>query len=236
MTRQRDGAALPGRSVVYVCPGLRCDIVPYVFYTEAPDGYLLDVRHVAVDSYAPSVGRDLLRFAAELPDVNEATVERVVVGGSAFSLGFTWNELLLATDEASRHAGVPVIMDMSSVVAGLRNSGCERVAVAHRLAGVGDAAIAAFLESAGFDCAAVVSAAQDVATNAATPLREGAGAAADLAQRAMDAAPGADAVLLLGGTWWSGEAERLVRATNRHFFNNVTAVAHDLPPLRPAPD
>jgi hypothetical protein len=228
-TRAADVAAAPVRSVVYLCPGVRCDIVPFAFYADAPAGYLLDQRHVTVDGYDPGQGRELLALAADLPGLDPGFVARVVLGGSAFSLGFTWDELIAATTEASRRAGVPVVTDMMSVVSAMRAAGVRRVTVAHRLAGVRDDSIGNFLRSAGITCSGVVSAAQDIAANASTSFLQGASDARELAMEAALVDPDVDAVLLLGGTWWVGPARDSVRAAGKHFFNNLTATALDLP-------
>jgi hypothetical protein len=227
-------SSVPVCSVVYLCPGSRCDVVPFAFYSEAPAGYLLDQRHVTVGDYEPERGRDLLMLAAEQPGLKPGFVARVVLGGRAFRVGYTWVERPAPTADASRRAGVPVVTDMMSVVSRMRAAGVRRVTVAHRLRGVRDDSIDGFLRSAGITCAGVVSAPQDIGTNASTSFHRGASDARELAMAAVHGDPQADAVLLLGGTWWTGSARDAVQASGRHFFNNLTATALDLPVLAAA--
>lgn len=213
------------RSVVYLCPGSRCDVVPYTFYRDAQADVVLDVRHVDVAGYDPQQGDDLLRLASSGLQLDPANVDGVVVGGSAFSFGFTWEELVLRTTEASFEAGVPVLTDMMAVVAQMRASKASRVTVAHRLAGVPDVRVKKFFGSAGFDLSGIVAWPQAMAANLADGLAAGAADAERLAADAVAFDGASDSVVLLGGTWWVGPARSLVEASGRHFFNNVTAVA-----------
>jgi hypothetical protein len=213
------------RTVVYLCPGARCDVVPYTFYRHAHPDVLLDVRHVDVAGYDPRQGDDLLQLAGRGLALDAANVDAVVVGGSAFSFGFTWDELLLRAEQASDQAGVPVMTDMMVVVAQMRSAGASRVTVAHRLAGVADDSVRRFFVSAGFDCAGVVASPQAMTANLTDSLTAGAADAERLAADAVALDATSDSIVLLGGTWWVGPAHSLVASAGRRFFNNVLGIA-----------
>jgi hypothetical protein len=215
------------RVVVYVCPQATCDLVPYLFYRHAPSGYLLDVRHVPVKTYDPEHGRTLLGSLSRSLLRDPVRTERVVIGGSAFSLSFSWDELQATTAAASGRLGVSVSTDMMAVVSQVRRLGSP-VVVVHRLAGVTDTAITGFLESAGIDCVGVLSAGAIPADNADTPLDVGAAQATRLAERALERHEAARTVVLLGGSWWTYGAQASIESTGRSVVNNVLAFAEDL--------
>lgn len=219
------------RTVVYLCPGSRCDVVPFTFYRDAPPGYLLDVRHVPVPDYSPAHGATLLaELERHLPsDLDD--VECVVLGGSAFSLAFGWPELCAELAVTTDRVGVRVVTDMVPVVSRLRQPRTGGIVAAHRLAGVTDDALTGFLRSAGLECVAVVSDPASVAANSAGGFAAAAEQARELTALAMDRCPTAGTVLLLGGSWWVEPARRCAEARGRRLVNNLTAIVDLLPLL-----
>jgi hypothetical protein len=222
--------AMP-RTVVYLCPGFRCDVVPFTFYRDAPPGYLLDVRHIPVSDYSPAHGRTLLAgLEGHLPS-DLGDVECVVLGGSAFSLAFEWPELCQELAATTARVGVRVVTDMVPVVGRLRRPGTDGIVAAHRLAGVSDDALTGFLRSAGLECHAVVSDPASVAANSAGGFAAAAEQARELTALALERCPTANTVLLLGGSWWVEPARRFAEARERHLVNNLTAIVDLLPLL-----
>ncbi|QOC93402.1 aspartate racemase/maleate isomerase family protein [Micromonospora craniellae] len=215
----------PPRSVVYLCPGSRCDIVPYTYYRHAPPGLLLDVRHQQVAGYQPEIGREILRHTMRELSVDPDTTAGVVLGGSAFSLSYRFDDLKAELATISARLGVPVITDMVAVIDQLRRHTTDRVVVAHRLAGVSDDALVTFLDSAGLTCVDVLARPASMTDNAETTLVDGARTARDLTATAISRFPDERALLLLGGSWWVEPAAELAQRNKWCFVNNVTAVA-----------
>ena len=206
--------------VVYISPQHRCDVVPFAFYRQT-SGILLDVRHRAVDNYSADHGLDLLHSAG--PDlVSDPATRQVVIAGSAFSFGLTWDELEHELSATSDRVGVPVITDMVPTVHQLRSLNSPTV-VTHRLAGVSEEAIRRFLGSAGIEVAGVVSRPRTAADNASTPLAAGAEEAAKLCRLALEQHPDAPVVTLLGGSFLTGPARLLVEQSGRELVNNLDA-------------
>jgi len=219
-----DDGALP-RIVVYICPQARCDIVPFAFYRDAGPGLLLDVRHEPITSYDATQGRRILenlnRGVLRDPD----NTAQVVVGGSALSLSYSWPELVAAAQAASRRVGVEVVTDMMLLVSQLAELSAP-IAIAHRLAGVSDSLLMDFFASAGIACEGVVCAAADPAQNGRMSLADSSEEAVGLSELTMQSHPHAPTLVLLGGTWWTGAAERLIESTGRHVVTNVAAISH----------
>lgn len=220
------------RTVVYLCPQLRCDLVPYAFYEAAAPNHLLDVRHVELGSYDADHGAKILaQLDSDVVRDADQTVQ-VMVGGSAYSFGFTWDSLLAALDETSARVGVPVLTDMVPTVDEALAAPAP-IVVAHRLGGVSDRSVLTFLRSAGLECVGVVSEPLDSAANSASSLVAGAADADALVARAVAAHPEAATALLLGGSFWTHSAQDAVERDGRTFLNNLRAFARQFAPSTP---
>jgi hypothetical protein len=222
MTQPAAGSPGP-EIVVYVSPQLRCDLIPYYFYRHAPDHYLLDVVHRPVDSYSPNQGPRLFETLDSSVVREPGLTTQLVIGGSALSFSYAWADLIAACSELSQRLGVPVITDMVAVVTALAGRPGP-IVVLHRLADIVDEQILRFFESAGIECLGVCSEPASPAANVATSLAHGSEHATRLVRQGIDQHPGADTVVLLGGSWWIDQAQVLAEREGKGFVNNLSAV------------
>ena len=74
----------------------------------------------------------------------------IVVGGSVLSFAYDRPTLLARLATASEKLGVPVTTDMEATVMIMQRAEIRKVAVAHRLNGLDNKALADYLAAAGY--------------------------------------------------------------------------------------
>jgi maleate cis-trans isomerase len=134
-----------------------------------------------------------------LESLKKRGVELIVIGGSVLSFAYDRPTLLARLKEANQRFGVPVTTDMEATVETMHRLGVHRLAVAHRLTGLDDRALADYLAAAGFSVEGIVGPQLVVATRAGATVDESS-LFAQTGEAAGRMYPAAEGILFLGGS------------------------------------
>ena len=212
----------PQRRVGFVSPLPISDTVPYMFYGTFRSRVMLIEQSLQLRGYDTASARAALgELDHALAGIKNRGVEIVVVGGSVLSFAYARPALLTRLEEASRKLGVPVTTDMEATVQVMRRAGVHKLAVAHRLNGLDDAALTDYLEAAGFAVEGIVGPQLVIATRAGRTADESSVFAAT-GEAASKLHPTADGILFLGGSTINYPyLAAIQRATGKPVFNNT---------------
>lgn len=217
---------LPRFQLGYVSPLRIVDALHYEFYQAMP-------RDVVMIS-APVPLRDFTEEAVDhaLGKMNETfrylaqrKAGRIVIGGMPPSALAGRRRMLDMMAAASDELGVPVTSDVEDVLACLRRFDIGDVVIAAKWKGHVMSAVERYFGDAGVAVAGIQGADFGTAEIAEVVTTESMALACDLGEAALNAYPGASALVLGGGTWLSIPATaRLEKAHGRPVFSNMTAM------------
>jgi hypothetical protein len=226
VTRELGSVTMPRVCLGYLSPFALTDVVPYVFYQGVPPEVMLVVQDMGLRSYEPPavwVAFEMLdevigQFAAK-------SVDLLVLGGSVLSMSADRVGLRTRLDRIASGVGAPVVTDMDVTVAAMVAEGVERVAVAHRLKGVDDAAVHHYFAEHGIAVAGVVSEPGDPRHNLAGSHAAATEDAHRLGALALRRHLDVDGLVLLGGSWIAQQPAALLGAEfGVPVFNNLSAL------------
>jgi hypothetical protein len=142
---------VPQRRIGFVSPLPVSDTVPYMFYGAFRGGVMLIEGSLQLRGYDVEAARAALgELDRTLTGVKNRGAELIVIGGSVLSFAYDRETLLARLKEASEKLGVPVTTNMEATALMMQGAGVHRVAVAHRLSGLDERALADYLVPAGF--------------------------------------------------------------------------------------
>jgi maleate cis-trans isomerase len=214
-----DGFPMPQRRVGFVSPLAINDTVPYMFYGAFRDRVMMVTQTLSLTGYDIESARKALgELDQALAGITKRGAEMIVVGGSVLSFAYDRPTLLARLAAASEKLGVPVTTDMEATVMIMQRAGIRKVAVAHRLNGLDNKALADYLAAAGFSL-------EGISGPASPPGSTAQGETAIFAELGIAAGksfPQADGILFLGGSTVNYPyLAEIQRETGKRVFNNT---------------
>ncbi|MGZ5804542.1 MAG: aspartate racemase/maleate isomerase family protein [Xanthobacteraceae bacterium] len=217
--KKLDGFPVPQRRIGFVSPLAINDTVPYMFYGAFRDRVMMVTQTLSLAGYDIASARKALgELDQALAGVTKRGAEMIVVGGSVLSFAYDRETLLQRLAAASEKLGVPVTTDMEATVAIMQRAGVRRIAVAHRLNGLDNKALADYLTAAGFSL-------DGISGPSSPPGSTAQGETAIFAELGIAAGksfPDADGILFLGGSTVNYPyLAEIQRETSKRVFNNT---------------
>jgi maleate cis-trans isomerase len=217
--KKLDGYPTPERRIGFVSPIAINDTVPYMFYGVFRDRVMMVTQTLSLTGYdVESARKAMSELDQALAGITKRGAEMIVVGGSVLSFAYDRPNLLQRLSAASQKLGVPVTTDMEATVQTMLRSGVKKVAVAHRLSGLDNKALADYVAAAGLTFEGVYGPNPPAGSTAQ-------GETAIFTEIGLAAAkqyPGADAILFLGGSTVNYPyLAAIQRATGKPVFNNA---------------
>ena len=149
--KKLDGFPVPERRIGFVSPLAINDTVPYMFYGAFRDRVMMVTQTLSLTGYDIESARKALNDLDQaLTGIAKRGAEMIVVGGSVLSFAYDRPTLLSRLSAASEKLGVPITTDMEATVLTMQRAGVKKVAVGHRLNGLDNNALEAYLVAAGF--------------------------------------------------------------------------------------
>ena len=215
----------PWYQLGYVIPHLRTDMDAYQFYKVAPDGVMLVTTQLDLKEYSlASVEEELPTFWHRTGVLAEKGVDRLALSGVPLAASLGRARTLALLDEAAQRTGLPCDTDLEAHIAALQHLGATRIALATRWPDALNAHITTYLGEAGIEVLSCRSRGRDLKQNKAADAAADHDLALELGRQALEAAPGAQALLLPGGLWFAIHAAPVLEAeTGVPVLLNITS-------------
>jgi maleate cis-trans isomerase len=224
VTAQLGAVEWPRRRIGYLSPVALSDVVPYIFYKAFPHGTILVLQDLGLRTYEASSVWTALQQTDEILDAFRAKqVDLLVLGGSVLSFSFDERQLRQRVRAISEQVDAPTVTDLAATVDAMLEQEKGSVVVAHRLAMLDESSVRRYLEARGLEVVGIHGHPSDPMANVRSDYSEAAVLAERLVIEAVTTFPGADAVLLLGGSWIvQPSIPAMELQVGLPIFNNVT--------------
>ena len=203
----------PWYQLGYVIPHLYTDLDAYQFYRVAPEGMMLVTTGLDLTEYTlAAVERELPVLRQRLDLLAGKKVDRIALSGVPVAAALGRAKILEMLAEAQSRTGIACDTDLEAHIAALHHLGATRIALATRWPDAVNTALTRYLAEAGIEVLACRSQGRSLAQNKAAAAADDHRLALALGGQALQAAPGAQALLMPGGLWFAIHAAPLIEA------------------------
>jgi arylmalonate decarboxylase len=210
-------SVLPTAQLGYILPPRVGDAIHYQFYRTCPPDLMLVVYPLNLSAFTEAaIEEAIAAFWPAFDFLAARKVDRIVQAGIPVSAFAGRTRILRFLEDAARRApAIPVSADIEESIEGFKLLGCRRIALAARWDDALMGRVASYLREAGLETLGWATQAQTTQQVMDVRTQEGIEMALALGRRAFEENPGADGLLLAGGTWPSNAAIPVLEAQFR---------------------
>lgn len=208
MSESPAAGMLPAAQLGYILPPRIGDTIHHQFYRTCPPDLMLVVYSLNLGAFTDEgVEAALASFWPAFDFLAARKVDRIVQAGIPVSAIAGRGRILGFLEEAARRApGIPASADFEEAIEGFKRLGSRKIALAGKWDDALMGRVAAYLHEAGLEPLGWAAEAHTTQQVMDVRPQDGFEMALALGRRAFRENPGADALLLAGGSWLSNAA------------------------------